>query len=147
MSDRASQIYFNPWDPEFRANPYPYYGALLASPPPVVQFGPMPGVIIGRYADVSTTLRDHEHFSSVPPSSLPQPAYKGPFYPERDLLGQDPPEHTRLRRLISRDFTPKRIRELEPSIREIARSIMDRASAKGRVDVSEDLANLLPVMG
>ena len=141
-----AKVQFNPWDPEFRANPYPYYGALLASPPRVMQFGPMPGAIVARYADVSAALRNHEHFSSVPPESLPVPDYKGPFYPERDLLGQDPPVHTQLRRLISRDFTPKRIRELEPRIREVARSIVDRALASGEFDVMHDLANVLPVV-
>jgi len=142
----AAEVYFNIWDPEFRANPYPHYGALLASPPQVMQFGPMPGAIVARYADVSAALRDHEHFSSVPPASLPKPAYKGPFYPERDLLGQDPPVHTQLRRLISRDFTPKRIRELEPRIREIAHTILDRAVERGEFDVMKDLANVLPVV-
>jgi cytochrome P450 len=141
-----AEVQFNPWDPEFRANPYPYYGALLASPPRVMQFGPMPGAIVARYADVSAALRNHEHFSNVPPESLPVPDYKGPFYPERDLLGQDPPVHTQLRRLISRDFTPKRIRELEPRIREVARSILDRALASGEFDVMNDLANVLPVV-
>src|SRR5580658_3926247 len=81
MSDSAPPAYFNPWDPSFRANPYPHYGPLLAAPPRVMSFGPMPGAIIARYADVVTALRDHEHFSNVPPSSIPEPAYKGPFYP------------------------------------------------------------------
>ena len=141
-----AEVQFNFWDPEFRANPYPYYGALLASPPHVMQFGPMPGAIVARYADVSAGLRDHEHFSNVPPKSLPVQDYNGPFYPERDLLGQDPPVHTQLRRLISRDFTPKRIRELEPRIREVARTILDPASASGEFDVMKDLANVLPVV-
>ncbi len=146
MSDSAPPAYFNPWDPSFRANPYPHYGPLLAAPPRVMSFGPMPGAIIARYADVATALRDHEHFSNVPPSSIPEPAYKGPFNPERDLLGQDPPNHARLRRLVSRDFTPKRIRDLEPRIREIAREICERAARRGEFDVMAELANVLPVM-
>ena len=141
-----AEVQFNPWDPEFRANPYPYYGALLASPPHVMQFGPMPGALVARHADVTAALRDHEHFSNVPPASLPVQDYKGPFYPERDLLGQDPPVHTQLRRLISRDFTPKRIRDMEPRIREVARTILDRALASGEFDVMKDLANVLPVV-
>jgi cytochrome P450 len=141
-----AEVQFNIWDPEFRANPYPYYGALLSSPPHAMRLGPIPGAIVARYADVSAALRDHEHFSNVPPASLPIQDYKGPFYPERDLLGQDPPVHTQLRRLISRDFTPKRIRELEPRIREVARNILDRAAASGEFDVMKDLANVLPVV-
>src|SRR5579862_1831217 len=142
----AAEVYFNIWDPSFRADPYSHYGALLAHPPLVMDFGPLPGAIVARYADVAAALRDHEHFSNVAPSTFPEPPYKGPFHPERDLLGQDPPKHSQLRRLISRDFTPKRIRELEPRIREIARTIMDRASSRGEFDVMGDLANVLPVM-
>ncbi len=141
----AEEIVFNPWDPEFRANPYPHYGALLSGPPRVMSFGAMPGAIVARYADVTAALSDYQHFSNVPPAP-PENAYKGPFYPSRDLLGQDPPEHSRLRRLISRDFTPKRIRELEPRIREIAGNIFARASEHGEFDVMRDLANVLPVM-
>ncbi|HXW85685.1 MAG TPA: cytochrome P450, partial [Candidatus Binataceae bacterium] len=107
--------------------------------------GPMMGAIVARHAHVAGALRDYEHFSSVPSLSVPAPEYKGPFYPERDLLGQDPPTHTHLRRLISRDFTPKRIRELEPRIREIAREILERAEARGEFDLMSDLANVLPV--
>ncbi|MGO9451187.1 MAG: cytochrome P450 [Candidatus Binataceae bacterium] len=137
-------FYFNPWDPEFRANPYPHYGALLANPPAAMQLGPVHVVLVTRYADVSSALHDHEHFSSIPPP-LPPDAFR-PFGDSRDLLGQDPPDHTRLRRLISRDFTPKRIRELEPRIREIARDLLGKAAAKGEFNVMADLANVLPVM-
>ncbi|MGO9602695.1 MAG: cytochrome P450 [Candidatus Binataceae bacterium] len=137
-------FYFNPWDPEFRANPYPHYGALLGNPPAAMQLGPMQVVLVARYADVASALRDHEHFSSIPPPRPPD-AFR-PFGDSRDLLGQDPPDHTRLRRLISRDFTPKRIRELEPRIREIARDLLGKAAAKGEFDVMADLANVLPVM-
>jgi cytochrome P450 len=144
MGDTSRQVYFNPWDPAFRANPYPHYHAMLDGPPFVTQVGAAPLALVARYDDVLAVLRDHEHFSSVPPEPPPD-AYKGPFFPSRDLLGQDPPEHTRLRRLISRDFTPRRIRELEPRIREIARAAFDDVERKGDFDVIADLANVLPV--
>jgi cytochrome P450 len=136
--------YFNPWDAEFRADPYPHYGALLSGPPVLTTLGPMQVALVARYADVNTALHDHERFSSIPPP--PPPDAFQPFGDSRDLLGQDPPEHTRLRRLISRDFTPKRIRELEPRIHEIARDLLARAAARGEFDVMADLANILPVM-
>ena len=136
--------YFNPWDPEFRADPYPHYPALLAGPPILMPLGPMQVALVARYADVGTALRDHERFSSIPPP--PPPGAFQPFGDSRDLLGQDPPEHTRLRRLISRDFTPRRIRDLEPRIREIARDLTAKAAASGQFDVMADLANVLPVM-
>ncbi len=62
------------------------------------------------------------------------------------MLFSDPPMHTRLRRLVSRDFTPRRIREMEPRIRTIARDLIDAASRKGELEVMSGIANALPVM-
>jgi len=139
-----AEVYFNIWDPEFRANPYPQYARLLAGPPPLLEMGPMTFALVARYADVTAALRDHEHFSSVGPPPPPQ-AYQGLFAGSRNMLGSDPPQHSRLRRLVSRDFTPRRIRELEPRIREIAKEQLDKVEAKGEFDVMADLANVLPV--
>jgi cytochrome P450 len=136
--------YFNPWDPEFRANPYPHYGALLDGPPLQLTIGPLSAIVVARYADVSLASRDYERFSSVPPP--PPPEAFQPFGDSPDLLGQDPPDHTRLRRLVSRDFTPRRIQNLEPRIRQIARQIFDEVAKRGEFDVMADLANVLPVM-
>jgi cytochrome P450 len=141
----TANIFFNPWDPAFRANPYPHYGALLAGPPHLMQLGPQPIALVARYRDALAVLRDHAHFSSVGPQPPPE-QYQGPFAGSRNVLGSDPPQHTRLRRLISRDFTPRRIRELEPRIRAIAAGLFDRIAAKGEFDVMADLANVLPVM-
>ncbi len=141
----AGEIYFNPWDEAFRANPYPYYKPLIAGPPRLLNlFVSM--ALVARYADCSAVLRDHARFSSVPPRT--------PLIEERiDVFGSaprvvfsDPPVHTRLRRLVSRAFTPRRIRELEPRIREFAGSLLDRAAARGGLDAMADLANPLPVM-
>ena len=62
------------------------------------------------------------------------------------LLFSDPPTHTRLRRLVSRAFTPKRIEDLEPKIREFTAALLDRAAAKGEFELMADLAVPLPVM-
>jgi cytochrome P450 len=140
-----ADIQFNIWDPEFRANPYPHYAPLLAGPPPVVEIGPMKFALVARYADVTAGLRDHEHLSSVQPPPPPEQVYEGRFKGARNMLGSDPPQHSRLRRLVSRDFTPRRIRELEPRVREIANEQLDKVEAKGEFDVMADLANVLPV--
>jgi cytochrome P450 len=140
----AQEVYFNIWDPEFRANPYAHYAPLLAGPPTILNMGPMTLALVARYADVTAALRDHEHFSSVGPPPPPQ-AYQGRFAGSRNMLGSDPPQHSRLRRLVSRDFTPRRIRELEPRIREIAKDLLDKIEAKGSFDLMPDLANTLPV--
>jgi cytochrome P450 len=144
-AEQTAPVYFNPWDEAYRANPYPHYKALYGRPPYSLNlFVPM--ALVGRYEDAAKILRDYERFSSVPPRS--------PFIQERlDLFGtaprvvfSDPPVHTRLRRLVSRAFTPKRIRDLEPRICEFTRTLLDRVTDKGRFEVMSDLANPLPVM-
>ena len=141
----AEQIYFNPWDEAFRANPYPYYKPLMTGPPRLLKVF-LPMALVARYADCAAVLRDHEHFSSVPPRS--------PFLEERisvfgdapRVVFSDPPVHTRLRRLVSRAFTPRRIHELESKIREFTELLLDRTAHRERIDVMADLANPLPVM-
>ncbi|MGB8411878.1 MAG: cytochrome P450 [Candidatus Binatus sp.] len=142
----ASQnFYFNPWDENFRANPYPHYKPLLAGPPRIIDlFGPV--AMVTRYADVMAVLRDHAHFSSERPRDPSEPPNEGPFAGARTMLFSDPPTHTRLRRLVSRDFTPRRIRELEPRVREIAKNLIDHAQRKGELEVMSGFANALPVM-
>ncbi|MGO9602692.1 MAG: cytochrome P450 [Candidatus Binataceae bacterium] len=139
------EFYFNPYDEEFRANPYPHYKALYAGPPRLINLG-LEMALAARYADVKAVLLDHANFSSVQPDL-------GVFQEQNDLFGTDPsmlfadqPVHTRLRRLVSRDFTPRRIRELEPRIRAITNDLFDAAQKKGSLDVMADIANALPVM-
>ena len=89
----AEQIYFNPWDEAFRANPYPYYRPLMMGPPRLLNVF-LPMALVARYADCAAVLRDHERFSSVPPRS--------PFLEERisvfgdapRVVFSDPPVHT-----------------------------------------------------
>ncbi len=141
----AREIYFNPWDENFRANPYPHYRALLAGPPPILDMG-YKFALAARYADVRAVLMDHATFSSVQPEGMGFDEQAKAFGDAPTMLGSDPPTQTRLRRLVSRDFTPRRIRELEPRIREIAKNLIDAAERKGEFDVMADLANPLPVM-
>ena len=138
-------FYFNPWDENFRANPYPHYRPLLAGPPRIIDMG-FKFALAARYADVRAILMDHATFSSVQPAGMGFDEQSKLFGDAPTMLGSDPPTQTRLRRLVSRDFTPRRIRELEPRIREIAKSLIDAVERKGEFDVMTDLANPLPVM-
>jgi cytochrome P450 len=144
MSTQPAEIYFNPWDTSFRDNPYPHYKRLLDGPPRKLDlFGPT--ALVARYDDVTAVLRDHQRFSSVQmrPSEMRD---EGPFRGATTMLFSDPPVHTRLRRLVSRDFTPRRIREMEPRVREFAAMLLDAVERKGELEVMADLANALPVM-
>jgi cytochrome P450 len=141
----SSEFYFNPWDEAFRANPYPHYGALHVGPPRILDMG-FKFALAARYADVRAILMDHAGFSSVQPEGFAFDEQRKAFGDAPSMLSSDPPTQTRLRRLVARDFTPRRIRELEPRIREIANSLLDKIAAKGEFDVMADLANPLPVM-
>ncbi|HXN14631.1 MAG TPA: cytochrome P450 [Candidatus Acidoferrales bacterium] len=144
-TEAPQDFYFNPWDENFRANPYPHYRPLLAGPPRVLDMG-YKFALAARYADVRAILMDHATFSSVQPKGMGFDEQTNAFGDAPTMLGSDPPTQTRLRRLVSRDFTPRRIRELEPRVREIAKNLLDTAERKGEFEVMADLANPLPVM-
>jgi cytochrome P450 len=138
-------IYFNPWDEAYRANPYPYYEPLYGRPPHLLNLF-IPMALVARYADAVAILRDHEHFSSVPPPSPFLEMRLAVFGRAPRVVFSDPPVHTRLRKLVSKAFTPRRIRDLEPRIREFTETLLERAARKGEFEVMADLANPLPVM-
>src|SRR5262249_19198378 len=138
-------FYFNPFDPEFRANPFPHFPPLLAGPPRQLNLF-MPTTLIARYADVVTVLRDHERFTVRRPE-IPFRERIDPFAGAPTILTADPPVHSRLRRLVSKAFTPRRVRELEPRIREITEELLNRAAGNCReFEAMGMLANALPVV-
>jgi cytochrome P450 len=152
---RASD--YNPLLPEVRADPYPYY-EVLRRESPVHQIVPgAPFYCVSRYDDVDFVVRHPELFSSV---VLRGPTRAGgvSLSPNADaladhrlfespmLIGVDPPDHVRLRRLVSRAFTPRRIADLEPRLREIAAECVDEVARRGEMDLQRDLAIPLPVI-
>jgi len=144
-SESPETVYFNPWDEAFRANPYPHYRPLLEGPPRILNLF-MRMALVARYDHVTLALRDYERFSSVPPRTPLIEERIKVFGEAPRVLFSDPPVHTRLRRLVSQAFTPRRIRALEPSILAMTDRLLDKVAAKGEFEVMEDLANPLPVM-
>jgi len=136
---------FNPFLPEVRENPYPYY-TYLRQHDPVHQVKNMGYWVITRYDDVFSALRSPQVFSS----SIFMMALMGelsPFLADVPLMiGSDPPNHTRLRKLVNRAFTPRRIASLEVHLREMVHSLLDQAVAEGEFDLTRDLAIPVPVM-
>jgi cytochrome P450 len=136
----------HPWDEAFRADPYPYYKRLYGRPPHLMNMFFQMALVAG-YDDAVTILHDHERFTS---SQKLNPNFdqqeRTLFAGAETVLFSDPPNHTRLRRLVSRAFTPKRIRDLGPRIRELTQTLLDRAARKGELEVMSDLATPLPVM-
>lgn len=137
------EIYFNPFDADFRANPYPHYPAILEGPPRLLNLM-MPTALIARYDDVTAVLRSPD-FSTKRPE-LPMRERVDVFGGAPTILTSDPPIQTRLRKLVSKAFTPRRVHELEPRIRAITSGLLDRVAAKGEFEAMTDLANPLPVI-
>ena len=145
-SQSSPDFYFNPIDPSFRDNPYPHYPMLRSGPPRKFNVF-IPTTLIARYDDCISVLRDPEHFSSQPPPVLAQlRAEFGPFAGATTMLDSDPPVHTRLRKLVNRAFTPRRIREMEPRIRSITDELLDNIARGASFDLMNDFAGPLPVI-
>jgi cytochrome P450 len=139
-----TDFYFNPFDPEFRANPYPHFPALLDGPPRRLDLY-MPTTLIARYEDVVTVLHDHERFTVRRPET-PFRERIDPFGGAPTILTADPPVHSRLRKLVSKAFTPRRVRELEPRVRQITGELLSHARDSSEVEAMAALANPLPVI-
>ncbi len=139
-----SDFYFNPFDPDFRANPYPHFPALLDGPPRQLNLF-MPTTLIARYDDVVGVLHDHERFTVRRPE-IPFRERIDPFGGAPTILTADPPVHSRLRKLVSKAFTPRRVRELEPRVREITTELLSGAAESSEFEAMAALANPLPVI-
>ncbi|MFD0855274.1 cytochrome P450, partial [Actinomadura adrarensis] len=114
-------VAYSPFDFAIHENPYPVYSELREKSP--VYHNETDGIwALSRHADVLAALKDSTRFSSKNGLRI-EPAFWGPqaeqFF---SFVAMDPPKHTRMRGLVSRAFTQKRVLELEPRLREIARA-------------------------
>jgi cytochrome P450 len=135
---------YSPYAYEIHEDPYPTYARLRAEAP-VYRNDAADFWALSRHADVVEGFRDNARFSSAHGVSL-DPAASGPHaHKTMSFLAMDPPMHGRMRGLVSRGFTPRRVAELEPRIRELTRSHLDAALAKGSFDFVGDLAGKLPM--
>jgi cytochrome P450 len=130
----------NPTDPAFRDDPYPALHRLRARDP--VNETPVGLWRLTRYADVNRLL--HEVPAGVRTTDGTLPGVDESLTGQRlFMLQQDPPTHTRLRRLVSAAFTPRAINALRADVQRIVDGCLDRVAARGAMDVIADLA--LPV--
>jgi cytochrome P450 len=131
-------------DPEFLADPYPTYHRLRAEDP--VHQSPLGFWVLTRYEDVSAVLRD-PRFIKEPLAALVAARF-GAEVPRGvglSMLDRDPPDHTRLRGLVSKAFTPRVVEGLRPRIQQIVDGLIARAQAVGSMDVIEEFAYPIPV--
>ncbi len=135
---------FDPRAPEFRANPYPTYDLLRAAAP--VLYWDVWGVwFLSRYDDCSTLLRDgrlgHAEIEGEPPEQQ-----RALFEMQRRwMLVRNPPDHTRLRSLVHKAFTPRVVEQMRSRIQTITDGLLDRMVGAGLADLIADLAYPLPV--
>ncbi|MFI9269304.1 cytochrome P450 [Kitasatospora sp. NPDC052896] len=144
---------FDPWSPEFIAHPYDAY-AELRERTPVAYYEPTGQWLVSRHEDVSALLRDrrlgrtythrfgHEEFGQTPPD----PAHE-PFHTlnGNGLLDLEAPDHTRIRRLVSKAFTPRMVESLRPTVARLAGELVGGLLAEGGGDLIAAVAEPLPV--
>ena len=142
-----SGVTYNPLSPRVYHNPYPKY-AELRTRDPVHWSVIMRAWVCSRYDDVDAILRDHKHFSNDARkrrgSSLSSASTVNSGEPS--ILFLDPPDHTRLRALVSKAFTPQAIEALKPRIYAIVDELLDQIDDPSGFDVIETIAYPLPVI-
>jgi cytochrome P450 len=137
-------IEFDPYAYEFHEDPYPMYERLREEAP-LYHNAEMGFWAISRHADVIDGFRDVTRFSSSHGVSL-DPMASGPHaYKTMSFLAMDQPMHGRMRALVSRGFTPRRVAQLEPRIREIARGYLAKLQDDEPFDFIKDFAGRLPM--
>lgn len=146
----AKALKFNPYDPAFQANPYPLYHQLRSVEPIHQSFKGM--WVVTRYADAKAVLRDPRFCVDKMPNSV---KHKSNYLEQRnfDRLAQaidkwliflDPPEHTRLRGLVSKAFSSASLQRLRPQIQQITNELISKVRTQGFMDIISDFACPLP---
>src|SRR5436305_1429010 len=135
---------FEPLDPVVAADPYPWLRAAHHEAP-VFYLPEHDAWCVTRYDDVLSVLRDTATYSSRKVIQFAQlaPEFEHAFAdgsPDRVLVSTDPPEHTRLRKLAQKGFTPKLIASREDEVRALANALIDGFIDRGRCDLGGECA-------
>lgn len=144
--------------PEFKANPFPFYARLRAETP-VVRMNLPTGDsawLVTRYDDVAAVLKDARFIKDASKALTAEQAARQPWWRKvlnhrlfkpfhRNLAGLDPPDHTRLRGLVNKAFTPGRIEELRERIQRLADELLDNVQQRTRMDLIRAYALPIPI--
>ena len=144
------------YGPEFRADPACVFAQMREHDPVLYQpgiDGETPIWFVTRHDDVATILLDDERFVRDPRNALSTEELeeRAAAFPlaleaiENHMLNRDGDDHRRLRRLVTKAFTPKRVEELRPRIQAIADDLLDVVEARGEMDLSAEYAFPLPI--
>ena len=146
--------YFDPTDSKFIRNPYPVLERLLAEDP-IFWHEPSGMWFVATHEDHVTLLRDRRlgrqitHIISPEALGLPP---RNPDYAPFDMLSdnsmfdKEPPEHTRIKTLVHKVFTPNRVEGLREEINQMCHRLLDKVAGQGAMDLLADYAVPLPVM-
>jgi len=147
------ELGFDPSDPAFIADPYPVYERLRDDHP--ILWNPATSQwLISRHDDVNRSLRDRRlgrtylHQATHAEMGRPDPpAWHAPFHELNDagMLDLEPPDHTRLRRLVLKAFTPRTVEAMRQGIQAIVDGLLDAVAGAGEIDLIADYVEPLPV--
>jgi cytochrome P450 len=143
-----SEPLFNPLSPEFIKNPYPHYERMRTTDP--MHVTPLGVFVASRHAEASLVMRDKRFgkdyvertIRRYGPKIMEEPVFRSMSH---WMLQQDPPDHTRLRGLVVKAFTARRVEDMRPRIQHIVDETLDRIIPQGKMDLIEDYAFRLPV--
>ncbi len=148
----ATGVLFNPFVPSYRNNPYLQLGRLREGEP-VHRSTALQAWVLTRYDDCLAVIRDHETFSSDARTArgdladaIQRQRADSPLGDVQTVIGSDPPTHTRLRGLVNRAFTPRRVASMRPHIEEITEELLAEAPDQGSWDLMSGLAQPLPIV-
>lgn len=141
--------------PQMMTDPYPVYRRLREEQP-VFWSDRWNAWVVSRFADVAASLKDKENLSNENRQAL---LFAGltdderrslcplrHYFAQKDVIGSDPPDHTRMRALVQKAFSPRTVAALEPRIRELADTLVGAAARAGRFDFIAEVAHPLPVV-
>ena len=132
-----SGVAYDPLSAQLRAHPYPLYDELRRKDP-VHRMRLIDSWVLTNYEDIDIVLRDHRRFGNE--------GRDFGYIPYISMLDLDPPDHTRIRSLVSQGFTPRSVAALEPRIRQRVDELLDALEGRDRIDLIRDFAFPLPVM-
>jgi len=142
-----TELLFNPFLPGFTEDPYPHYQRMRDLDP--VHEHPLGFWLVTRYDDVAALLRanlsvENRNLVGGIVADQREELDRVDTAFGRSMLDRDPPDHTRLRKLVTKVFTPKSVAALEPKVAALVDASLDRIAEQGTVDLIEELAFPLP---
>jgi cytochrome P450 len=142
-SSDVRAVYFDPYDVEINADPYPAFRR-LRDEQPLYYNEQYDFYALSRFADVNKALVDHETFSSAR-GAIVELIKANIEIPAGTVIFEDPPIHDIHRKLLARMFTPRKINALEPKIREYCAQALDPLVGSGKFDFVTDLGAIMPM--